>query len=166
MTSLAEIGSRTLKNIATLEANFQRRARQWLEEMIQTGIRPLVYCGLRTMEEQAALYAIGRSKAGKIVTKARPGESYHNYGLALDWVAMKQAPGTDLYEADWDDETAFKLGERVGVTFGLNAISWETGHLQDNRYASWRDIPAARVETPTVQLKTPTTGRSVRLRKP
>lgn len=143
MTSLAEIGSRTLKNISTLEANFQRKARQWLEEMIQTGIRPLVYCGLRTMEEQAALYAIGRSKPGKIVTKARPGESYHNYGLAFDWVCMKQTAGTDLFEADWDDETAFKLGERVGVTFGLKAISWETGHLQDVRYDSWRDIPQA-----------------------
>lgn len=141
MNTLAEIGSRTLKTISTLEPNFQRRAKQWLEEMIQTGIRPLIYTGLRTMEEQAALYAIGRSKPGKIVTKARPGESYHNYGLAFDWVCMKPTAKTDLFEADWDDETAFKLGERVGITFGLKAISWETGHLQDDRYDSWRDIP-------------------------
>lgn len=141
MNTLAEIGSRTLKTISTLEAGFQRRTKQWLEEMIQTGIRPLIYTGLRTMEEQAALYAIGRSKPGKIVTKARPGESYHNYGLAFDWVAMKPVSKTELFQADWDDETAFKLGERVGITFGLKGISWETGHLQDGRYDSWRDIP-------------------------
>jgi peptidoglycan L-alanyl-D-glutamate endopeptidase CwlK len=143
MNTLAEIGSRTLKTVNTLEANFQRRTRQWLEEMIQTGIRPLIYTGLRTMEEQAALFAIGRSKSGKIVTKARPGESYHNYGMAFDWVPMKPAAKVDLFQADWDDETAFKLGERVGITFGLSAISFETGHLQDARYESWRDIPQA-----------------------
>jgi peptidoglycan LD-endopeptidase CwlK len=143
MNTLGEVSSRTLKTISTLEVAFQRRAKQWLEEMIQTGILPLIYTGLRSMEEQAALYAIGRSKGGKIVTKARPGESYHNYGLAFDWVPMKAAAKVDLFQADWDDETAFKLGERVGITFGLTAITWETGHLQDSRYASWRDIPQA-----------------------
>jgi len=39
---------------------------------------------LRTFEEQAALYAKGRTKSGGVVTNAEPGESYHNYGLALD----------------------------------------------------------------------------------
>lgn len=143
MNTLGEVSSRTLKTISTLELGFQRRTKQWLEEMIQTGILPLIYTGLRSMEEQAALYAIGRSKPGKIVTKARPGESYHNYGLAFDWVPMKAAPKVDLFQADWDDETAFKLGERVGITFGLKAITWETGHLQSCSYESWRDIPQA-----------------------
>jgi hypothetical protein len=143
MNTLGEVSSRTLKTISTLEPGFQRRAKQWLDEMIQTGILPLIYTGFRSMEEQAALFAIGRSKGGKIVTKARPGESYHNFGLAFDWTPMKPASKVDLFQADWDDETAFKLGERVGITFGLSAISWETGHLQDGRYASWRDIPQA-----------------------
>jgi len=168
MNTLAEIGSRTLKTVNTLEANFQRRTRQWLEEMIQTGIRPLIYTGLRTMEEQAALFAIGRSKPGKIVTKARPGESYHNHGLAFDWVPMKSAAKVDLFQADWDDETAFKLGERVGITFGLNAISFETGHLQDGRYASWRDIPQA--ESPGTKIaeknRQAMQSRKVGIRKP
>jgi peptidoglycan L-alanyl-D-glutamate endopeptidase CwlK len=150
MNTLGEVSSRTLKTISTLELGFQRRTKQWLEEMIQTGILPLIYTGLRTMEEQAALYAIGRSKPGKIVTKARPGESYHNYGLAFDWVPMKAAPKVDLFQADWDDETAFKLGERVGITFGLKAITWETGHLQSGSYESWRDIPQA--ESPGTKI--------------
>lgn len=89
MNTLAEISNRTLKTIATLEANFQRRVRQWLDEMVQTGIRPLIYCGFRSFEEQLALFAQGRTKPGRIVTKAKPGESYHNYGLAFDWVPVK-----------------------------------------------------------------------------
>lgn len=40
--------------------------------------------GLRTIEEQNALYAQGRTKPGKIVTNAKGGKSYHNHGLAFD----------------------------------------------------------------------------------
>jgi peptidoglycan L-alanyl-D-glutamate endopeptidase CwlK len=99
------------------------------------------------MEEQAALYAKGRTAGGRIVTKARPGESFHNHGLAFDWVPLKQSgKNADLWFADWDNETAFRLGEHVGVSFELAAISWETGHLQSSDYKSWRDIPRGGVE--------------------
>lgn len=40
--------------------------------------------GLRTFAEQDALFAQGRTKPGQIVTKAKGGESNHNYGLAVD----------------------------------------------------------------------------------
>ena len=42
--------------------------------------------GLRTIAEQNALYAKGRTSPGPIVTKAKGGSSYHNYGLAIDLV--------------------------------------------------------------------------------
>jgi len=144
VNTLAEIGSRTLKTVATLEPHFQKRVRRWLDEMIQTGIQPLIYCGARSFEEQAALYAKGRTAPGMIATKAKAGESFHNYGLAIDWVPVKPTPkDPKLFTADWDDSTAYKVGEQAGHSFGLAAISWETGHLQDSRYKTWRDIPGA-----------------------
>ena len=173
MNTLAEIGSRTLKTIATLEAGFQRRVRQWLDEMVQTGIRPLIYCGFRSFEEQAALYSQGRGKPGRIVTKAKPGESYHNYGLAFDWVPVKPTPkDPKLFSADWEDETAFKVGEQAGHTFELAAISWETGHLQDGRYQSWRDISGNKNTSASTKpvgkpsRLPPSTSRKVGLRRP
>ena len=142
MTSLAEASSRTLRAIDSLDACFQKQVRGWVNEMVTSRIEPLIYCGRRTMEEQAALYAKGRTAGGKIVTKAKPGQSYHNYGLAFDWVPLKAAPkNKDLYIADWGNAMAYKLGEKVGVSFDLAAITWETGHLQTSKYASWRDIP-------------------------
>ena len=39
---------------------------------------------LRTVAEQDELYAQGRTAGGSIVTNARGGKSYHNYGLAFD----------------------------------------------------------------------------------
>ena len=147
MTSLAEAGSRTLRAIDTLDVGFQKQVRGWVNEMVTSQIEPLIYCGRRTMEEQAALYAKGRTSKGKIVTKARPGESYHNYGLAFDWVPLKRtAKNADLWVANWDDETAFKLGEHMGLSFALVGISWETGHLQTSLFKSWRDIPREGVE--------------------
>ena len=147
MTSLAEAGSRTLRAIDTLDVGFQKQVRGWVNEMVTSRIEPLIYCGRRTMEEQAALFAKGRTSKGKIVTKARPGESFHNHGLAFDWVPLKRtAKNADLCVANWDDETAFKLGEHVGLSFGLVGITWETGHLQTSLYKSWRDIPREGVE--------------------
>ena len=43
---------------------------------------------LRSWAYQAALYAIGRTEQGAIVTDAGPGQSWHNYGLAADIVPM------------------------------------------------------------------------------
>ena len=57
---------------------------------------------LRTFAEQNALYAQGRSVPGKIVTNARGGQSYHNYGLAIDIVLI-----IDGKTASWDVKTDF-----------------------------------------------------------
>jgi peptidoglycan L-alanyl-D-glutamate endopeptidase CwlK len=152
-----------MRAISTLDVGFQKQVRGWVNEMVTSRIEPLIYCGRRTMEEQSALYQKGRTSKGKIVTKARPGESYHNYGLAFDWVPLKRTTkNADLWVANWDDETAFRLGEHVGLSFGLVGISWETGHLQTNLYKTWRDIPRKHVEQVKVKdipQKTKATSR-------
>ena len=157
MTSLAESNARTLRAIDTLAPYFQKRVRGWAMEMVNSKIPPLIYCGRRTMEEQTALFAIGRTSPGKVVTKARAGESYHNYGLAFDWVPLKiSSKNPDLYVA-----------EHVGQSFELASISWETGHLQAAEYASWRDITRKDVEQPTQQIVAKSVStRCVKMRKP
>jgi hypothetical protein len=68
---------------------------------------------------------------------------------------------------DWDDETAFRIGEHIGQSFELAAISWEAGHLQAAEYPSWRDIPRKNVEEPTQQnVAKSVTTRRVKTRKP
>ena len=44
--------------------------------------------GFRSIAYQDGLYAQGRTKPGKVVTNARGGSSFHNYGLAVDLVQM------------------------------------------------------------------------------
>lgn len=73
---------------------------------------------LRTMEEQAKLYAQGRTAPGKIVTRAMPGQSAHNYGMAFD-VCFK---GTTPYPEDalglawWGEIGA--VGKKLGLVWG------------------------------------------------
>lgn len=43
----------------------------------------------RTFAEQASLYAQGRTAPGPILTNAQAGSSWHNYGLAVDVVEIK-----------------------------------------------------------------------------
>lgn len=70
-------------------------------------INAYLFCTLRTFAEQAELYAQGRTKPGKIVTQAKPGYSWHNWGLAFDIVFKNGNSWT------WDkpDEMWAKLGE-------------------------------------------------------
>ena len=52
--------------------------------MKRYGLDVRIISGLRTFEEQDALYAQGRTAKGKIVTNARAGYSNHNFGTAFD----------------------------------------------------------------------------------
>lgn len=51
--------------------------------------------GLRTFAEQDVLYAQGRTQAGPLVTYARGGESFHNYGCAVDSCFVGSDPYLD-----------------------------------------------------------------------
>lgn len=44
--------------------------------------------GFRSFPEQQALYNQGRTTPGPRVTAAKAGQSYHNYGLAVDFCLL------------------------------------------------------------------------------
>jgi hypothetical protein len=60
------------------------RVRELFAKLAAEGHVFIVTQGLRSCEEQDALYAKGRTAPGAIVTKAQGGHSQHNFGLAVD----------------------------------------------------------------------------------
>jgi peptidoglycan L-alanyl-D-glutamate endopeptidase CwlK len=70
--------------------------------------------GLRTVAEQNALYAQGRTAAGRIVTNAKGGQSYHNVGTAIDVVEMVNG------QPNWNfDYSKLKpIADRFGIEWG------------------------------------------------
>lgn len=113
--------------IAKLEPQIQLLARRLLEDARAAGIELVVTQGLRTMEEQAALYAQGRTAPGNIVTKAKPGTSWHNFGLAFDVaIVVNGQPTWPNDEALWS--RVGDLGKRLGLEWGGD-------------FASFKDLP-------------------------
>lgn len=116
------------------------------------GVPIVITQGLRTIAEQDALYAQGRTKPGKIVTNARGGYSYHNFGVAIDfalllpdgksvsWDMARDGDGDKI--ADWNevvavakelgfawggDWTSFKDYPHFEMTFGLTTAQYRAG---------------------------------------
>lgn len=106
--------------------------------------------GLRTIEEQNDLYALGRTKPGKRVTNATGGSSYHNYGLAIDfaflvngkeisWDTTKDWDGDKI--ADWLEVVRIFL--RAGYTWGGNWNSIKDNpHFEKTFGQNWRSLLA------------------------
>jgi len=102
--------------------------------------------GLRTIAEQDALYAQGRTTPGKIVTKAKGGSSYHNYGLAVDLAIIIDKDGNGTYETlSWDTNMAVvKVFEDAGWEWGGRWKFLDKPHFQKTfgysvkqLYAKW-----------------------------
>lgn len=77
----------TLKRIETAHPALRAELHQIYSEICQR-LTGRSFCRftqvLRTFDEQNALYAQGRTAPGSKVTNARGGQSYHNYGMAVD----------------------------------------------------------------------------------
>jgi peptidoglycan L-alanyl-D-glutamate endopeptidase CwlK len=102
----------TWKRIQSLHPAIRERAKQFIQAAAKQGIFLRITSGLRTFDEQADLYAQGRTAPGSIVTNAKPGSSYHNYGLAFDVVEIKDGKGL------WDNPRWAQIGA-MGKTFGF-----------------------------------------------
>ena len=72
------------RDLDHLEHKVAVAAKAALADCEAQGMRVLVTCTARTAAEQADLYAQGRTKPGNIVTNAKPGQSFHEYKVALD----------------------------------------------------------------------------------
>ncbi|MNB69325.1 Peptidoglycan L-alanyl-D-glutamate endopeptidase CwlK precursor [compost metagenome] len=76
-------------NNKNLDPGVAYAARKLVERCYKEGVEIRLTFGYRSIEEQNELYAQGRTKPGKIVTNAKGGRSYHNHGLAIDFVLIK-----------------------------------------------------------------------------
>jgi peptidoglycan L-alanyl-D-glutamate endopeptidase CwlK len=81
------------------------------------GFTLIVTQGFRSVEEQNALYRVGRRgiKGEKIVTNARGGQSNHNHGTAVDFAFVVAG------EVSWNEKLYANLGRwasAVGLRWG------------------------------------------------
>lgn len=93
------------------------------------GIPMRLFEGFRTPQRQKYLYDQGRTTPGNKVTNAEPWESYHQYGLAADFVRFENGnwnwnTNTSQERAEWDRY------HEIARDAGLEPLSWEKPHVQ------------------------------------
>ena len=100
----------------------KERVERFLSLCKDQGIDLLVTSTYRDNESQQALYEQGRTTAGKVVTNAKAGDSWHNWRCAVDVVPMVNGkPNWDGLHPVWDQ--IGKLGEQAGLEW---AGRWRT----------------------------------------
>ena len=114
------------ERIAKLHPKVRQPFTEFITECENTfNITLRIVQGLRTINEQNALYAQGRTTKGSIVTNAKGGQSFHNYGLAID-IAELDAKG----QINWNyDMSKLKpIADKYNIIWGG---SWK----------SFKDLP-------------------------
>lgn len=126
MVTLETLLSRSSNNMGGVHPDLKKYTLELITRCYKEGI--LVQCssGFRSFEDQARLYGQGRTSywyKGKqygnrkepIVTNAKPGQSVHNYGLAIDYFLVTD----DGLNAIWTVNTKWKRVAEIGKSMGF-----------------------------------------------
>ena len=109
------------RNLDDLVPPDKQRAEAFIAAAKARNIDLLVTSTYRDNESQDALYAQGRTAPGNIVTRAKAGQSWHNWRCALDVVPLVNG------KAIWDDQAMWKQVGEIGKSCGLEwADDWVT----------------------------------------
>lgn len=131
-TSSSEMANPYVRNNdLSLLHPFVREAVVQIEQTLKSeGIPFKVFEAFRFPERQAELFSQGRTKPGSVVTYAEPWRSYHQYGLAVDFVLFESGKWS------WDDKSTpekkrwWKRMAELGKAKGLTPLDFEVPHLQ------------------------------------
>lgn len=114
----------------------------------EAGVPVLIYQTLRDKEYQDSLYAQGRTMPGKIVTNAKGGQSYHEYGVAFDFVPL--VGGLPAWKDTEQYMKCIAIGEKLGLESGKNFKDSkgrplvDLPHMQDTMGYSIADYAAGK----------------------
>ena len=116
-------------DLESLHPVVRRKVKAVQKQLDDENIPMKVFETFRSPQRQAALYAQGRTAPGSRVTNAYAWESYHQYGVAADFVRFENGSWnwrTDTQErrAQWD------RFHEIAISEGLEPLSWEKPHVQ------------------------------------
>jgi peptidoglycan L-alanyl-D-glutamate endopeptidase CwlK len=118
------------------------KCEQFIEKCRKQGITVLVTSTYRDNESQDALYAQGRTVAGKKVTNAKGGQSFHNWRVAFDIVPLVNG------KAIWNDKALFtkcgEIGESCGLEWGGRWKFTDMPHFQYTGGLTLKDFQAGK----------------------
>ncbi|WP_082055753.1 LysM peptidoglycan-binding domain-containing protein [Geobacillus kaustophilus] len=141
---LKELLKKADKKLQNVHPVVAAKARQLISQAYKKGINVIITQGYRSIEEQNELYAQGRTKPGKIVTNAKGGYSYHNFGLAFDF-AILNPDGSVSWNVDEKWKRVAQIGKSLGLEWGGDWKSFpDYPHFQYTFGLSLADLRAGK----------------------
>ncbi|WP_396953756.1 M15 family metallopeptidase [Neobacillus mesonae] len=120
---------------ANLHPVVEERSGQFIKQAADKGITVVITDGFRSSEDQDRLYEKGRTASGNIVTNAKGGQSYHNFGLAVDF-ALKTPSGNIIWDRQYDGNKN-GIADWTEVVEMAKALGFEWG----GDWAQFKDYP-------------------------
>lgn len=149
--TLDQVKAKSFARISGLHPVVKAATVALIERCYARGVNILITQGLRTIAEQNNLFAQGRTQAElntvglsnvkaqpnkAMVTNAKGGTSYHNYGLAIDFALLL----SDGKQVSWDlkrDGDGDKVADWTEVVQEAKALGFEWG----GDFVSIKDAP-------------------------
>lgn len=144
----SKVSQRNEREIAKLHPQVQGLIRSFINQVYaQHQVQLVIVQSYRTYAQQDALYAKGRTAPGSVVTKAKGGQSNHNFALAVDVFPLWEDGQLHMdAKSDKKNVQILRMIAPVGKSIGL-----EWG-------GDWKSI----VDNPHFQLKTGKTMAQLR----
>lgn len=111
-----------------LHPEVRKRCKAVLAKTAAADLPFQIFEAYRSPQRQAWLYAQGRTRPGPIVTNAPSWSSYHQFGMAADFVLKVDGAWSWSSSGQW--KNAWKDLHAIAKTQGLEPLSWELPHLQ------------------------------------
>ncbi|WP_068786603.1 M15 family metallopeptidase [Paenibacillus phocaensis] len=125
MLTLEYVKSKSESKLRGLHPIVRLATEKLIERSFARGVPILITQGLRTIAEQDALYAQGRTKPGQIVTNARGGYSFHNFGVAIDFCLLKPDGKSVSWEVGRDWMIVVEIAKALGFAWGGDWTSFK-----------------------------------------
>lgn len=127
------------RKISDLHPKVALMCNQFIQKCDAAGIDVIITSTYRDFESQTTLFNQGRTTAGKKVTNAKAGQSFHNFKVAFDFVPVING------KAMWMDEGLFTKCGIIAESCGLEwAGRWnkfkELAHCQYTGSLTLRDF--------------------------
>ncbi|WP_110926751.1 peptidoglycan-binding protein [Bacillus massiliglaciei] len=162
---------RSVKNMGSgIHPVVKESALEMIRRAYAEGIYVQISAGYRSMTEQARLYGQGRlgytyqgvnysNMAKPIVTNAEPGESYHNFGLAVDFFIVSDDGRSAIWTVDSRWRRVAAIGKELGFAWGGDWTSFKDyPHLEMTGGLTYRQLQAG--QKPALKLNFNNAGES------
>lgn len=144
--SVFQLISKSERAMGAVHPRLKALAIELIKRAYHEGINIRITAGLRTNAEQQRLYNQGRTTPGNIVTNARPGQSIHNFGLAIDFVLVNDADTTVSWTVNKEWRRVGAIGKQLGFQWGGDWTSFrDYPHLDLQRGMSLANLRAGKL---------------------